>query len=117
MIEPRTQQKEQAELLHDLLGKMRLIGTNGKLNMPTGIGKSMIVTLAANKMVDEGVNVVYASGMTALVEQMREFQPKFRTVTFREFNDIDQTEDPVDVVLYDDVRPMDFGNGILAIRL
>ncbi len=117
MIEPRTQQKEQAELLHDLLGKMRMVGTSGKLNMPTGIGKSMIITLAANKLVDEGVNVVYASSMTVMVEQMREFQPNFRTVTFREFNDIDLTEDPVDVVLYDDVRSMDFGDNILAIQL
>ncbi|MFY0656416.1 MAG: hypothetical protein JXR12_06670 [Neptunomonas phycophila] len=114
---PRQMQHEQASNVVDLIRKMILTGTNGRMTCPTGIGRTMILTLACNQLIKEGFNVVYASSMSAMVEQMREFGPDFHTMTFREFGQRDVQEIPCDIVIYDDAKDVDFGDDILAIRM
>lgn len=114
---PRQMQHEQASNVVDLIRKMILNGTNGRMTCPTGIGRTMILTLACNQLVKEGFDVVYASSMNVMVEQMREFGPNFHTMTYRDFVQRDKNDVPCGIVIYDDAKDVDFGDDILAIRM
>lgn len=110
-------QADQAKNVTQLIRQMILNGTNGRLSCPTGIGRTMILTLACNELVKDGLHVVYASPMQAMVEQMKEYGPNFHAMTYREFAQRDKEEVPCEIVIYDDAKDMTFGEEVLAIRL
>ena len=110
-------QTSQVDVVIQLIKQMMSNGTNGRLTCPTGIGRTMILTEACNKLVDAGIDIVYTSGMRAMIDQISEYGPKFHALTYREFNARDKAEIPVQIVVYDDCKDMNFGDGIVAIRL
>ena len=117
-ITPREMQTEQANHVFDLICQVVLNGNNCRMSSPVGIGRTMIMTLACNRLIKEiGLDIVYASPHRVLVEQMREFGPDFPTMTFREFVQRDVQEVPCGVVIYESHHDVDFGDDIVAIRL
>lgn len=108
---------EQAQRILTMIKTLIDSNQDGQIRCPIGVGRSMVLTLAGNQLVDIGLNVVYASPMQAMVDQMREFGPNFHAMTYRDFAHRDKTEIPCDVVLYDDVMNVSFDENVLAIRL
>lgn len=114
---PRDMQAEQAESVVGLIKDIVKNGTGARLTCPTGIGRTMILTMACNVLVKEGINVVYASSHRVMVEQMKEFGPDFHTMTFQEFTSRDVEEVPCELVIYDHHVDVDFGDDIVGIRM
>ncbi len=65
----------------------------------------------------EDINVVYASSLQVMVEQMKEFGPDFHTMTFNEFASRDKEEIPCDLVIYDHQCDVAFNDDIVGIRM